>query len=126
MLLQCQSPVFSTVSWESCFDPSTWLGSANLILDTVRVVIFLMLLSVVGSLLTGLPICLSFILSPLTGPCKSAVWVLQVLSAHLCSSPISHNWMFHRIETAPGQEIITFEENELGPTHPPYKAVQTD
>lgn len=124
---QCQSAVLSTVSRESCFDPSTWLGSAGLILDTMRVVIFLlMLLSVAGSLLTGLPICLSFILSPLTGPCKSALWVLQFLSAHLCSSPISHNGTFHRIEAAPRQEVMTFDKNELGPAHPPYKAVQTD
>lgn len=34
--------------------------------------------------------------------------------------------MFQRTEAAPGQEVMTFEENEVGPTHPPYKAVQTD
>lgn len=31
-----------------------------------------------------------------------------------------------RIEAAPRQEVMTLKDNEPGPTHPLYKAVQTD
>lgn len=34
--------------------------------------------------------------------------------------------MLHRIEAAPGQEVMTLKEIEPGPTHSLYKAVQTD